>query len=290
MGPEAYLDEACVVARDLKVDFVGLSTLISVVTQDGLRPSKKRDVYLAQVAPYMDLQSLLFTPGSIDEDLRLALMVQITGLPDWDDKPEQESVSTQDYALARAALGAAPVRLVLSHFDGGTVDRGVHVASDILGIRRFYRALPEILDLDEESYVHNCSLAHPRLRFRQGIASQIRRFSRSYREIRPTLSKALTALNDHLTDLLDANVPHTELGARFEALSGFGLSPESPRTHRNAAAMTQRDVHLGTHTIRCEWHLKIEPNRDRIYLSFYSKWIGDGQQIFVGIFCEHLPT
>ena len=98
MGPEAYLDEACLVAQDLNLDFVRLSSLISLVTQDGLRPAKKRyDVYLARVSSSLDLQALLFTPGSIDEDLRLALMVQITSLPDWDERPEQESVSTQDY-------------------------------------------------------------------------------------------------------------------------------------------------------------------------------------------------
>ena len=180
---------------------------------------------------------------------------------------------------------------MLSPFDDGNEDCGVHVASDILGIRRFYRALPEILDLDEESYVQNCSRAHPRLHFKPGIASEIGRFSRSYRDIRPTLSKALTAPKlDQLATSLDAHIPHPELGPRFEALSGFGVSSESPPTHKNNAAMKHRDVRLGAHTFRCEWHLKIEPNRDRIHLYFYSKWIGDGRQIFVGIFCEHLPT
>jgi hypothetical protein len=47
-----------------------------------------------------------------------------------------------------------------------------------------------------------------------------------------------------------------------------------------------RSLHKPIKT-HCEWHLKIQPDRDRIHFHFGVADIGSGR-IFIGIFCYHL--
>jgi hypothetical protein len=73
------------------------------------------------------------------------------------------------------------------------------------------------------------------------------------------------------------------------SVSSEPAAGQSPNTHRNSAAMNQRDVLFGRHSIRCEWHLKIQPHRDRVHFMFGHQSV-DPSKILVGIFAEHLPV
>ncbi len=285
-----YLDEECLVSTNLGQDFTQISTLIYDAVKEGFKPRKKSTIYSALVAAELDIATLLFSPGSLDEDLRKSLIVQFDRMNDWDEASEEQASTTRTFAETRARDGVAPVCFVMQRYSEPRIVNKVCNAAHFEAVRLFYRDLPDLLDLGPEALINNCVRAFPNLYFKSEIAGEIKNFSRSYRDIRDDLHQALIALNDELPRLIEAGVPHQELGARFAAVSGFDFSPESPKTHRNKDAMKERNVSLGDKTFCCEWHLKIEPHRDRIHIHFYDPCIGNGRQILVGIFCEHLTT
>jgi hypothetical protein len=51
--------------------------------------------------------------------------------------------------------------------------------------------------------------------------------------------------------------------------------------------MRQRDVNHEGQVIRCEWHSKLEPHRNRIHFAFDDTL---GGKILIGIFVDHLDT
>lgn len=285
-----YVDEDCLLANDLAQDFVSFSSFLDTMHQTAERPSIREYAYLAQVAPDITLADLLFVPGYMTDDIRFALMAQIDALPKWDINGDHADRSTREYLVERASARIPVLAVVLPPFGDGGQDQGVFIASSENGLRRFVRALFELADIQEGEFIAASASAFPRLIFKKGIEREIRRFSRPYRQIRTTLVAGLSALNDQLIELLDAGTPILELGPRLEAATGFGLSPESPQTHRNQAAMRARDVTYNGQTFRCEWHLKLEPHRDRIHFHLYDPRIGDGNKLLIGIFTDHLPT
>lgn len=111
-------------------------------------------------------------------------------------------------------------------------------------------------------------------------------------------TQALADLNDHLPTVLAETKYGPDVGKRFGARSQFTISPESSNTRNNASAMKERDViiekkhangSIDKHIVRCEWHLKIHPTRDRIHFHFGIPAVA-GDKIIVGIFCDHLTV
>ena len=155
-------------------------------------------------------------------------------------------------------------------------------------VLQFYREAPEIGDFDHESYIQNAERSFPTLYFKPGISAEIRRFSQAFRVIRPTLTRALTGLDEALPVVRREHPNTRELPTAFSTRTGFEISPESPKTHKNRAAMARREVVIDGIAIVCEWHLKMSPQIDRIHFHFGDHRIGGGRTI-VGIFCDHLP-
>ena len=68
---------------------------------------------------------------------------------------------------------------------------------------------------------------------------------------------------------------------------GIEVSIEG-NTRSSERLMRHRDVEFRGRVYRCEWHSKLEPNRNRIHFR-----VIDGiaeTRILIGIFHEHLPT
>lgn len=100
----------------------------------------------------------------------------------------------------------------------------------------------------------------------------------------------LGALNDEfLTQykLAAASGRISDVEAHFGSLGVGGVSMESVKTRRNAAAMRMRDVEFEDRVVRCEWHTKIKPNIDRIHFAFGDDLDG---RLLIGIFVDHLPV
>ncbi len=249
---------------------------------------KKSDVWIADVTDELKVCDIAFTPGLLDEDVRQLFYRVIDSLPAWDG--EGELRTSRDFATSKILEGEAWGCVVppsqCSKVAVG--DRNLHLIGTISQAIEFYRAAIELGDFAEECFIQNCQRAFPNLYMRAGIENEIARFSMHYKDgMRLKLTRALSDLNDILPDLLLRLRDLREIARQFDARSEFSISPESPLTRRNAAAMRQRDVVFDRKLVRCEWHLKIEPQRDRIHFSFAEQDVAPGR-ILVGIFTEHL--
>ena len=96
---------------------------------------------------------------------------------------------------------------------------------------------------------------------------------------------------DHLGRINDSfpEVYAAENGMPNEISSWLGIDVSiEGNTRSSERLMRLRDVEFRGQVYRCEWHSKIEPNRNRIHFR-----VIDGAsetEILIGIFHEHLRT
>lgn len=102
----------------------------------------------------------------------------------------------------------------------------------------------------------------------------------------------LSYLNDHAeTDFFEGKEAR-EIIARAGG-KGVEMSPESPQTHRNKAAMSERNITIDKEEMSCEWHTKLHPQKGRIHFFPWSPRTDGarkkvGKRVIVGIIVEHL--
>ncbi|WP_462188366.1 hypothetical protein [Frankia sp. CcWB2] len=148
-------------------------------------------------------------------------------------------------------------------------------------LRFFYRSLFKLEDIAEEIFFVHAEKAFPRLLFADGLT--FRKFDGGY-SLRDTAVLHLAALNDRFSDLF---IAENGSSAQISARLGIAVSIEG-RTRGSATLMRRRDVIFRGFSVRCEWHSKLEPHRNRIHF-FPGDSRTDGK-ILVGMFVRHLPT
>jgi len=270
--------------------FGSLVDLLEELRGDGISRLKHSNVYATEIAGDTTLAELLFDrryDGILSPELRRLLQVAVDRLADWDLAHADQT--SRDFAIRQCSAQRPHACAVLK--GQATIIAGnprLHLVTDHSEKIRFYRDAIEIGDFNQGCFMRCARLAFPNLVFRDGIENDLRLFSQTYRLIRAELTVALSHLNDTLLPLVVEGVSGAELSARFSAVSGFGFSPESSMTHKMHSAMSERDVYFGRDLVRCEWHLKMKPNRDRIHVNFDSA--ARTRKIMVGIFTEHLTT
>ncbi|MDZ8201866.1 hypothetical protein RZO50_10065 [Microbacterium sp. SSW1-59] len=97
----------------------------------------------------------------------------------------------------------------------------------------------------------------------------------------PLLVHHLGVLNDHASRIwADFSVRED----RQSAMGALGVtcSPDSPQTHKYKAAMRERDFTFGSSVVRCEWHTKLRPTKNRIHFN------ADGGTVRIGTIVDHL--
>ena len=146
----------------------------------------------------------------------------------------------------------------------------------------FFQLLYEWDDISESEFFKRARLAFPRLVFAADIS--FGKFQGAYRTLRPKVVDHLGRINDRFPELYAA-----EKGMPIEISSRLGIEVSiEGNTRSSERLMRLRDVEFGGQVYRCEWHSKIEPNRNRIHFC-----VIDGiaeTKILIGIFHEHLPT
>jgi hypothetical protein len=243
--------------------------------------------------------------GSIDRDVRNRFYSLIQKCPELDvpisickeitlgDEPPATGCSVA-YALALVlnswgvsclVLGSSPHRdFVTAIASAGRAK--IYFFTESSTLPPFWRSLYELENIREDKFFELAERAFPKLVFHEDLA--FGKFEGPYRDLRPEVVRHLAVLNDHF---LAAHA--TALGRANEiqaALATYGLarvSPESPKTHRNAKAMRQRYVQHQGREICCEWHTKIEGHRNRIHFAFGGEL---EDRILIGIFVDHLIT
>lgn len=154
----------------------------------------------------------------------------------------------------------------------------------------FYRDVPELVSCSEENYILHAKRSFPNIAFKPEIAREFKNFSENYTKIRPKMDRVLAVLNDLLATI--RHECHQDSGKIQKALSSeaqLEVSPESPNTHKNKKAMKEREAIFGGQSVCCEWHVKFQPNTDRMHFHFGIPSIANGK-ILVCHFTQHMST
>ncbi|MDA9530036.1 hypothetical protein [Bradyrhizobium sp. CCBAU 25338] len=277
--------------ESLESEFLTIAGLLEKWRKEGVAVKKRSSIWVANVNGEQALFNILFENGRLDRDIAGQLLREIDALPDWD-LLEGELRTSFEFVCEEVARQRATGCAVLPQFDGVMDVDGhrVYLVGSSAQAIAFYRDAANLGNFSEAQFLSNAIKAFPELYLHPKLEPQLSRFSRAFGpDLRSVLTSALSSLNDHLPSLLAEGRSSHELARAFQALSGFEISPESPNTHRNRAAMAERDVLFDKIKVRCEWHLKLEPHRDRIHFFFGQHKVSQ-RPILVGIFCEHLST
>ncbi|MGH3281044.1 MAG: hypothetical protein ACRDNW_18185 [Trebonia sp.] len=246
-------------------------------------------------------------PGNqLDPDVRHLFMGLIGKCPEWDDAApvgradvtidggEPATAFSAEFALLCASrrqgvacpvFGACPRRQYLP-VRSPVAEARVFFFAYAAELKTFWRSLYLLEAVGEAAFFSLAARSFPDLVFHPDL--NLGRFEGSYRDLLPEVVRHLSVLNDHFLDVHQAKngLPH-DIEAALGALGCAGISPESPNTHRDEKKMRSRDVHYEGETLRCEWHSKLEPHRNRIHFYFGGQL---GDKVLIGIFVDHLPT
>lgn len=276
--------------------------------EDGAMPRKS--IMLEEIGCTDDhglFEYLTSGPGKqLDPDVRLLFMGLVGKCPEWDDTApvgggdvtigggESATALSAEFALlcisaghgvACLVFGACPRRqflLVCSSLGQAEV----FFFADAADLKAFWRSLYLLEAVEEAAFFSLAARSFPDLVFHPDL--NFGRFEGNYRDLVPEVVRHLSVLNDNFLDVHQAKkgIPR-EVEAALGALGCAGISPESSKTHHDEKKMRLRDVFYRGQMLRCEWHSKLEPHRNRIHFFFGEQF---GGKVLIGIFADHLPT
>jgi hypothetical protein len=197
----------------------------------------------------------------------------------------------------------------------GLVRRGSHMTTSSLGQAALYWIIAErdavafwrsAFDVEGDTDVNLerfAPHAYPRLYFYEGVWRGLSRMVGGYAAISHQLKRTLAALNDYgawaFTFPPPALAPNEPAGPdptarpsnqiverRFVGLN-VTLAPENPDVWRNRGSREAREIVVRGRVLYCEWHAKLQPHQNRIYL--HPPVIESGEKVVIGILHEHLP-
>jgi hypothetical protein len=285
--------EVEVVLDDFNIAFFELCREISIV--------KASFWHSVECREGVEFGDLLWRPelSRIDRDTRLLTSSRIDRLQDWDedDVPMDVAVDGAEpglapslgYAFSQAKAGrnlacvviaSSPMRgfrPVVADSDSGEL----FFVAKSEDLPEFWRRLFRLEKVKEGEFFDLASKSFPRLQFGENL--DFRRFSGGYLDLRDRVIDGLAVLNDDFLAAYSECAGVTgNVVARLKSL-GVNISPESVNTRARENLMKLRDVEFEGATYRCEWHLKIEPHRNRIHFAFMND-----DSLLIGIFVEHL--
>ncbi len=250
-----------------------------------------------------DLATVLSDRNSIvDKELRQLLLGLLGKCAIWDEDP---SVVVSDdnlhvngksykslgvaYAVDAVSEGKGVGVLTMIHtslvglcsVSSGGNDYEISFSARPSDLKYFYRTLYALENVSSEDFFNLASKAFPDLLFIDDL--NFAKFNGGY-SLRDAVVKHLSTLNDKF---LEFYVSEHGNSAQISIRIGIDVSIEG-ETRSSERLMAMRDVTYEGHTYRCEWHSKIEPNRNRIH--FYPGDTSTQDKILIGIFIDHLPT
>ena len=285
---------------------------LDVARERGEGVAKHRDYYRSDLGDGVELVSALFEsdcPMQLDHDLALRLVLALDRTGDFDDSGLADYDATfggearfapgVSWAHARCGEGRQVAVLPLP-LGGGHVGRvPVTVADDTLEIWfvagesdhvGFFRSVIGLESVDERRFAGLAGSAFPALDWADGVWRGLGEFSRPYIAVREELVRCLGGLSDYGAACFrdfGAGDPR-ELARVLSAKVGAGVSDEDGRTKRNADARRDRTrCHRGVEKVFW-WHVKLQPNVDRVHFLCEAGSGGHRQKkIVVGLFKDH---
>lgn len=162
-----------------------------------------------------------------------------------------------------------------------------------------------IIDMGDnaESLRRFASHAYPEIFFSQGALGGLSDLAGGYLTLRQSVRRSFEILNDHgywaFTFPPPALSPGEPMGADPLArpsnqiiqnrFAGFhvDMAPENPNVYNNLNCREAREVQIGSGVLYCEWHIKLEPHRNRIHI--HAPVAASNNKLVVAIITEHLP-
>lgn len=121
-----------------------------------------------------------------------------------------------------------------------------------------------------------------------------KRLQLNYHEYIGPFITHLSYLNDYAMEDFQNEANDNTIISRAGS-HGTEISPESPKTRKNQAAMLERNIVIKGETLCCEWHTKLTATRGRIH--FYARAERSdnlkseiGTRVVIGIITDHLST
>lgn len=171
--------------------------------------------------------------------------------------------------------------------------------------REFWRCAIELEGDNERTLERLAPHAFPDLHFAENLWRGLRDFDGGYNRVRKGLRKCLEVLDDNgawiFTDttsalrqdeivvdeqLATARRPPDQLVERRFAAFGLEMAPEKPNVRADDTSRRAREVNLGRETLYCEWHVKLEPHINRVYI--HPPIAESKNRVVIGILASHL--
>jgi hypothetical protein len=228
-------------------------------------------------------------------------VISINGSP----STQNEDVAWVHYCV-RASRPAACVTLGSSRvLETATITGRVdlHFVGEDHGRKRFWQAVIILEGDDLNSLARHASRAYPNLYFVGSVIAHANHLSGGYLASRQRVCNALAVLDDlghwaftcpppalapgePLPFNLDARPSNQLIEHRFAGI-GLDAAPEKPNVRGHRASREARETVLDGRTLYCEWHVKLQPDRNRIY--FHPPIPESGDRVVIGMIHEHLP-
>lgn len=266
--------------------FETLIEIIETIKENDSDLVKSTQALYVETLPGVQLWEILYDRNYsfIDPVLLQALGRSLERITD----SEEEDIFR--YARDRVANGTA---IALVSAVGIPVDlsaiEGIYRVSDRATLLRFYRKVFAFENTTEDAFWNMAEVAFPQLWFHRE-RTKFNQFKQPYAVTRSMVVKHLAAINDDFRSVATTCKSNPDcIDRHFSGVHTVNISPESPKTHSNTAAMRQRVVRIRAIDYTCEWHSKLSPTTDRIHFC-----AGEnaelGGRILIGIFAEHLDT
>lgn len=165
---------------------------------------------------------------------------------------------------------------------------GMRMLIRVSEMPKVLRFLFVVFDLDEEDLEATQSAMFPGLYFY--VFPTCKKLNVNGKVWVQTIIQHLSWLNDEAA---------IAFASRFQDViniagsSGVEISSESPKTHRDAAAMKEREILIATKPVLCEWHSKFEATNGRLHFNAFSSRSKEveavvGKKVIIGIAAAHL--
>lgn len=179
----------------------------------------------------------------------------------------------------------------------------VHFVSDEMSRKTFWRDAVVLVGNDLEALKLYASHAYPNLHFVDNVIDNADKLAGGYSASRDRVKKTLAALDEWGAWVFtcpppaitpsegsppdpDA-LPSNQLIQRRLAGLKLEAAPEKPNVGLDRICREARETVLGGQVLYCEWHVKLEPHRNRIH--FHAPVSVSANKVVIGMIDEHLP-
>lgn len=179
----------------------------------------------------------------------------------------------------------------------------VHFVADDTSRRKFWRHAIVLEGDDDNSLRRNVSHAFPDIWFVEGILEHLDRLEGGYQAAREQVRKTLSVLDDwgrwiftcpppvlspcEVAPSCSTARPHNQIIIKRFNYFKIDAAPENPNVGLDRRCRAARETILGGQTFYCEWHIKLEPHRNRIHI--HAPVPESGEKLVVAMIAAHLP-